>query len=199
VKSAADFNLLDTLQIAGDEAIHARMLAWLLDHRIESYGTHAQGTRGFECFLREVHLDKRYAQTDYWVKREVPSEDSRVDIEVAAPQRFLIHIEVKIHSEEGKTQTVREWEDLQRRASELGVKPKQKHGFFLTLAGDQPYSKKFRVLRWSQIAHVLNAFAEKAQAPVVSTFAAHYARALERMTNQQPDTYEEDTQTNMDA
>ncbi len=99
VRSAADFNLLNTLQIAGDETIHARMLTWLLDHRIESYGTHAQGTLGFEFFLREVHLDKRYAQADYWVKREVLAEESRMDIEVAAPQRFLIHILVR--SEQG--------------------------------------------------------------------------------------------------
>jgi hypothetical protein len=42
-------------------------------------------------------------------------------------------------------------------------------------------------------------FAERAQAPVVKTFAAHNARALEHMINQQTDTYEEDTQTSMDA
>jgi len=105
-KSASDFNLLNTLDITGNEIRHSMMLAWLLDHRIERAGTHAQGGLGFQLFLAELGLDESYAEDDYWVSREVCGDESRVDIEIAAPQRFVVHIENKIHSLEGDAQTV---------------------------------------------------------------------------------------------
>jgi hypothetical protein len=201
-KSASDFNLLDTLKILGDEIKHSTMLEWLLDHRIERAGTHAQGKLGFRLFLQETGLHKRgYAETDYFVSREVRGTVSRVDIEVSAGGHFIIHIENKIHSTEAKDQedkedqTQREWKDLQRRARHLAVKPDHIHGFFITLHGDRPSSDHFEPLPWHRIADIVDRFATKARAREVSLFAGHYARALRQMTVQQIDTYEEEEQT----
>lgn len=197
--SASDFNLLDTLQIFGEEVRHSMMLAWLLDRRIERAGTHAQGNKGFLLFLKELGLDERYAESEYLVRREVRGDESIVDIEIAARGRFVIHIENKIYSEEGEDQTEREWRDLQERARDLGVKLSRAHGFFITLSGDPPTSKHFEELGWNRIASILDAFAEQAKAPEVSMFASHYARALRRMTIEQPETYEDEDETETDS
>jgi hypothetical protein len=69
--SASDFNLLETLQIASDEIKHSMMLEWLLDHRIERAGTHAQGKLGFSLFLEKTGLNTDYTKADYLVSREV--------------------------------------------------------------------------------------------------------------------------------
>src|SRR5262245_39625951 len=45
-QSADEFNLLEVMGADGDEVCHSKILAWLLDHRIE-HGTHAQGNLGF--------------------------------------------------------------------------------------------------------------------------------------------------------
>jgi hypothetical protein len=133
--SASDFNLFKTLQIAGDEIRHSMMLEWLLDYRIERAGTHAQGKLGFRFFLKNTGLNMDYANMDYLVSREVKGDSSRVDVEIAATGQFIIHLENKIFSEEGMNQagkpdqTVREWEDLQRRADILVLSPNACTGF----------------------------------------------------------------------
>ncbi len=189
--SASEFDLLKTLKIDGEEIKHSLMLAWLLDHRIERAGTHAQGNLGFRLFLEETGLTKNgYAKSDYFVSREVKGDLSRVDIEVAATGHFIIHLENKIYSEEAtdqedkEDQTKREWLDLQRRARRLEVGPEHVHGFFVTLSGEKPSSDYFVPLAWHRIADVLNKFAKVAKPPEVSLFANHYARALRRMTQQ---------------
>src|SRR5207245_2259609 len=52
-ESAEDFNLIDVVQVTNDERRHSALLAWLLDHRIDHFGTHAQGSLGFQLFLKE--------------------------------------------------------------------------------------------------------------------------------------------------
>ncbi len=194
-KSANDFNLLDTLQISGDEVKHSMMLTWLLDHRIEQAGTHAQGNLGFQFFLKEIGLNENYAKTNYWVMREVCGEESRVDVEIAARGEFIIHIENKIYSEEGNDQTAREWRDLQRRAHELGVGQGKMHGIFLTLRGEKPINQNFSALSWKQVANVLDNFAKHAKAPHVSLFATHYVRALRQMMVEHLETNENEQPT----
>ena len=188
--AAADFNLLETLQIAGEEIRHSMLLAWLL-RRDE---THAQGNLGFRLFLKEFGLDSGYASEPYWVIREKCGEESRVDVEVATRGKFIIHIENKIYSDEGENQTTREWKDLQRRARALGVRQANVHGLYLTLDGHAPIFPEFRVISWKQIANVLDDFAEKAKAKQVSLFAAHYADALRRMTFELTQEYEEENE-----
>jgi len=134
---AEDFNVLEVLELTGDEKRHSMILAWLLDHDIMRFGTHSQGRLGFRLFLAEIGLPLAYAEERYWVRREVSGEDARVDIEVAARQRFLVHIEAKVWSKEGQDQTDREWDDMRRRRMELGIPLKTGpncvlHGLFLT-------------------------------------------------------------------
>lgn len=134
--TADDFNLLDTLQVAGEEIRHSMMLAWLLDRE----ATHAQGNLGFRLFLKHVDLNREYSETNYQVLRERSGAESRIDVEVAARGEFIIHIENKIYSCEGDNQTKREWEDLQTRADGLSVPRGNRHGLYLTLDRRTPAS-----------------------------------------------------------
>lgn len=175
--AAEDFNILETLEITGKEIRHSMMLAWLLDHDLLRHGTHAQGSLGFELFLDALGLPTTYAQHPYWVRREVQGEESRVDLEVAARGNFLIHIENKIWSREGDSQTAREWIDLERRALELEAR--SFHAVFLTPDGHAPVNRNFIPMSWGLVANILQQFSERAQAPEVKLFSAHYSHALE--------------------
>ncbi len=184
--SAEDFNLFEVLGVATDEVRHSRLLAWLLDHRIER-GTHAQGSLGFRLFLEELcdelHWQSSddvlgYALENYWVRCEVTGDQSRVDIEIASPAKFLIHIENKIMAGEGEDQTKREYEDLRRRASALGIAESKTHGIFLSPAGTRPSNVGFHAVRWSRIGDVFARFSESAQAPEVKLFALHCEKAI---------------------
>ena len=74
--SADDFNLFEVMEIEQSEICHSRLLAWMLDHRIER-GTHAQGNLGFRLFLEELEAELdpdsqrnaiAYADECYWVR-----------------------------------------------------------------------------------------------------------------------------------
>jgi hypothetical protein len=119
---AEDFNLLEVLRLTGNEIRHSMVLAWLLDHDLRRLGTHAQGKCGFRLFLKQFELPPRYADANYWVRREVRGAESTVDVEVACRREFLIHIEIKIWSEEGADQTDREWADVLRRIDQLELR-----------------------------------------------------------------------------
>lgn len=189
--TAEDFNLFEIMGVASDEVRHSKILAWLLDHRIER-GTHAQGNLGFRLFLEEfagelrLENDSRltsYAdEPNYWVHAEVSGDESRVDAEVAARGKFLIHLENKIYATEGEDQTNREWRDLQTRRRELGVPEDACHAIFLTLDGTKAENENFHSLRWSRIAIILDRFAESAEPLDVKLFARHYAKAIRKMS-----------------
>jgi hypothetical protein len=181
--TADDFNLLDTLQVAGEEIRHSMLLAWLLRRE----DTHAQGNLGFRMFLQEFGLSSKYAKAQYRVSREKRGSVSRIDVEVAAHGKFVIHIENKIYSEEiysddGDHQTEREWIDLLHRAQDLEVQPKDVHGLYLTLDGHRATCPEFRPISWKQVADLLDRYADLSKADQVSLFAAHYAQALRRLT-----------------
>jgi hypothetical protein len=179
-QDAEDFNLLGVMQLTGNEVRHSMVLAWLLDHDIRKLGTHAQGNLGFRLFLNAFHLPSHYAECKYWVRREVPGDVSKVDVEAACRGQFLIHIENKIWSSERNNQTGREWSDLQRQAESLGVKAGHVHAFFLTPDGRKASDANFTAISWSRIARVLEHFADQAKPPDVKLFAAHYARTVRR-------------------
>jgi hypothetical protein len=190
-KTAEDFNLLEVMEVEGDELCHSKMLAWLLDHRIE-HGTHAQGNLGFRLFLEELktelgkeHASKLAAHSDerkYWVCREVAGDEARMDIEIAARGRFLIHLENKIHSVEGEGQTEREGRDLQARRIELAVPKEACHAFFLTLDGCKAKNHSFRPVGWNRIGKVFDRFADLAEPLEVKLFARHYAKAIKKLS-----------------
>ncbi len=175
---ADDFNILEVLNLTGNEIRHSMVLAWLLDHDFARSGTHAQGRLGFKLFLAELSLPSEYADKPYWVRREGTHEEARVDIEIAARGSFLIYIENKIFSGEGADQTGREWRDAAKRAKDLGVPCNAVHALFLTLNKQAPQHSKFRCITWGQMARVFDAFAAKAKPPDVKLFSAHYAKTL---------------------
>jgi hypothetical protein len=193
--TADDFNFLEVMNVVGDENRHSNILAWLLDQRIE-HGTHAQGNLGFKLFLKvlagKLILPIRYANTEYWVRREVAGEESRIDVEVAARGIFIVHIENKIWTKEGETQTNCEWGDLLLRAKALGIPEANVRAVFLTPNGRRPTDKNFIPISWDQIASVLDKFAEEAKPRDVRLFANHYAKALRSSIITEPDTMEED-------
>jgi hypothetical protein len=198
VTLADDFNLFQVMGVADDEVTHSKILAWLLDRRVEQ-GSHAQGKLGFRLFIEELGTElgsestptiRSYPDEPYWVRCEVSGSQSRIDIEIASRGKFIIHIENKIWSSEGPDQTHREWCDLERRAKELGIPTANVHGIFLTLDGSQPENEHFVAVRWHRIVSVLDRFAEKAQAIEVKWFVAHYAKALSKLALTEPETEE---------
>ena len=111
---ADNFNLLHTMRLTRKELCHSDILAWLLDHRLEVFGTHAQCKLGFCLFLQRLDLPRGYAKADYQVVREASGKEARLDIIIQAPGQFVIGIENKVDSQEGEDQTQREWADLKR-------------------------------------------------------------------------------------
>jgi len=197
--SADEFNLLEVMEVETDEVCHSKILAWLLARRIDR-GTHAQGSLGFRLLLEELgtmpiaeshHLLKvTYAdEPNYWVRREVSGSKARIDVEIAARRKFIIHIENKILAAEGqgKThQTHREWSDLKERAKKLGVPEADCHAIYLTLDGSKSKNRHFRAVGWNHIARVLDKFAELATPPEVKLFARHYAKAVRKRAAVEP-------------
>lgn len=179
-KSSADgFNILQTLGVTRKELCHSDVLAWLLDNRIDGYGTHCQGSLGFSLFLKEVNLPEQYASTNYRVIREHCGRESRLDIIIEAPGQFIIGIENKVDSEEGYNQTGREWADLQRRKNASNPNARLT-ALFLTPDQAEPSSEFFRRISWQSIANVFQAFADQAKPDLVKIFARHYAETLRR-------------------
>jgi hypothetical protein len=177
---AEDFNIFEVMQLTGKEIRHSMALAWLLDRDLQKLGTHAQGSLGFRLFLDEFGLPIEYAACAYFVRREVASDESIVDVEVACRGKFIIHVENKIWSSEGTDQTDREWRDLQRRARDLELSELQIHALFLSPHGAKPVNVNFLPISWGRIVRVLENFAEQAKPNDVKLFALHYARTLRR-------------------
>jgi hypothetical protein len=196
VASADDFNLLQVMGVANDEVTHSKILAWLLERRLER-GSHAQDNLGFRLLIEELGPALGagaspqimcYPNEPYWVRREVRGKKSRVDIEIAARGKFIIHIENKIGWVESEGQTHREWQDLERRATKLGIPTSNVHGIFLTLDCSPPACEHFVAVGWHRIATMLDRFVELAQPPEVKLFVAHYAKAVRTLALREPET-----------
>jgi hypothetical protein len=179
------FYILEVLDLTHNEECHSRMLAWLLDRNYRRLGTHAQDRLGFRLFLSALsalNISTSLADEPYFVRREISGDESRIDIEIAARGRFLMHIEVKIGAQEGHEQTNREWKDLRKRASELDIREDGLTGgiiaIFVTPSGRTATDPNFKAVSWRQIAQVLEDFGNQAQAQDVKLFARHYAHTL---------------------
>jgi hypothetical protein len=200
VSVAEDFNVLRTLRLSRNELCHSDILAWLLDHRLHAFGTHAQGNCGFRLFLQSVHLPPGFAKANYRVDREVSGKDARLDIRIEAARQFVIGIENKVGSkemmglEDDDVQTRREWADLQRRGRELHVPTKSIKAFFLTPDNQRPVSTDFVAISWRQVAELFEAFAAEAKPPMVKLFAQHYAEILHRDVVSETTTEEEENE-----
>jgi len=184
-KAHADcFNVMDLLQLINDEVRHSMVLAWLLDNDMTRFGTHAQGNAGFKVFCQELDLPLKFSDASYWVRREVAGDKSRIDIEIAARGMFLIHIENKIWAR--NDQTREEWNDMQRRAKEIGVRDENCIiGYFLTPDGALPDCEYFHAIKWDLVAKVFEGFAEVSEAPNVEFFCRNYVETLHKFIIQQ--------------
>jgi len=200
VYEAEGFNVLRTMRLTTKELCHSDILAWLLDHRLDGFGTHAQRNCGFRLFLEAVGLPVKFAEQDYRVAREVSGQDSRLDIVIEASGEFMIGIENKIGSQETlgfgdeKDQTEYEWDDLMRRAKKLQVPDSKITAFFLTPDFQSPQSRHFIPISWRQIGDVFEAFAAKAKPPLVRLFARHYAESIRRDVEAEPEEQEENNE-----
>ena len=117
------------------------------------------------------------ANLNYRVIRELSCDESQIDIVIEAEGEFIIGIENKIDSEEGDTQTEREWRDLQRRRKSLSIQ-RGVTALFLTPDGTSPLSKFFKPISWQIIANVFESFADEARAGMVKMFTKHYAETI---------------------
>jgi hypothetical protein len=200
ISVAEGFNILRTMRLSRKELCHSDILAWLLDHRLDAYGTHAQGNRGFRLFLQMLGLPLRFAKANYRVAREVSGLRSRLDILVEADGQFIIGIENKVASsemlalEDGEHQTQCEWDDLKRRGKKLGVRDSGIKAYFLTPDNQPPRSRDFIAISWGQVADVFEDFAAEAKPRMVKLFAQHYAETLRRDVVSGTETQEEENE-----
>jgi hypothetical protein len=198
ISKAEGFNILRTMRVTRKELCHSDVLAWLLDHRLDGFGTHAQGNCGFRLFLQRLHLPQKFAEADYRVSREASGEESRLDILIEAERQFVIGVENKVASEKmralnnGRDQTRREWADLKRRGKELRVPTSRIKAFFLTPDEQPPRSGNFTAISWQLVADVFEAFVDEAKPPMVKLFAQHYAETLRRDVFSETETEEEE-------
>jgi hypothetical protein len=161
------------MRLSRRELCHSDILAWLLD----PHGSHAQGNIGFRLFLKQMNLPEEFASKNYRVIRELSGEESQLDIVIEAEGKFIIGIENKIDSEEGDTQTEREWRDLRRRKKSMSI-PGEIMAFFLTPDERAPLCEFFKPISWQAIANVFEMFADEAKAGMVKMFAKHYAETI---------------------
>ena len=200
VYEAEDFNVLRTMRLTTKELCHSDILAWLLDHRLDGFGTHAQGKCGFRLFLKAVGLPAEFADADYRVAREVSGREARMDIVIEAERNFIIGIENKVTSHEilglddGEHQTQCEWRDLVRRADMLYVRHGRVKPLFLTPDSQRPASENFAPISWRQVADVFEEFAAKAKSPMVALFAQHYAKTVRQDVAAESENKEEENE-----
>ncbi len=178
--SIENLNIFEVLGFARDETRHSRVLAWLLDPR----GSHGQQSLFFRAFLNTVLLPQRWSNYEYHVETERTGDESRIDIRVYSAGSFVIDIEVKVDSEEGKEQLVRETRDAQRFANSLGVLPEGLCCLFLTRDGHLPvHHGIFRSITWRAIGRSLEQNSADSSLPArLWTFLEDYKRLLNRIT-----------------
>lgn len=148
-------NIFDVLGFKTDEVRHSRVLAWLFN-REKVAGRHFQEKLFFKEFCKSLGLPLRYANENYSVTSEESGEESRIDISIKCPSRFIIHIENKVHAGEGYQQLKKEWDDLKKNQYAYHIPDKNIHAYFLTKTGYLPSeSYGFKSLSWEQIGNIV--------------------------------------------
>lgn len=151
VQRIRNFNILKILNISSDEVRHSFFLAWLLD----SKSGHNQGFLFFNAFMQlceiGINVDQPYS---YTVKKEFSEIESTIDILIYRKSDFLVYIENKIYSAEGKDQCAREVRDMCRLGSRLLVPVERQYAVFLTPDGREPVTSDsdcWRTLSYHQL------------------------------------------------
>lgn len=174
--SADDFNFLRVINRHHHELTFSSILAWILNPE----GTHAQGKLGFRLFLEELGFPvEAFIKEWFSVTTELAGEESRIDVEILSPGKFLIHVEVKVYASEGKNQLEREMGDLRKRAALHKIPEGHFHAFYLTANGGLPSKNAgFQALGWLTIQKLSARFSQEAAAPRIKWFAEEYSRAI---------------------
>jgi len=181
-ETADDINVLNILDFTYDEIRHSKFIAWLLS----ADETHAQGNIFFKLFLEALDLPNTYAEVQYYVKKEVARDESRIDIEIASTKEsskaFVVHIENKVGAILAEEQINREYNDLKKAAIEKGVAKEDMHGFIISIdEPDFPVSKyKFRWVSWQKIAGIIYGFINRAKAVKTQWVASQYLECIEK-------------------
>lgn len=149
-------NVFDILGFKTDEVRHSQVLAWLLK-REKVPGSHFQGALFFKKFCKSLGMPISYADENYNVTTEELGEESRIDIAIKCPSRFIIHIENKVHAREGNKQLKKEWKALKEKQNDNHIRDEDTHAYFLTKTGYLPAeSFGFKSLSWEQIATIVH-------------------------------------------
>lgn len=142
------FNVLDVTGVGSDEVKHSSIVAWLLT----PHGSHGRGPRFLELFLQAANVG--IASVDLagcHVRTELCGTESRIDIAVYKPGRFLVYIENKTFAPEGDEQIDREYRDMLRFGRMLRVPPDKMFPVFLTPSGRLPVSGD--ASRWYPVSY----------------------------------------------
>jgi hypothetical protein len=143
------FNVFDLLKIEGDEVRYSSFLAWLFDPK----GGHKEGGRFLSAFLNACHPPIAIELPKFYeVRTEQIGDESRIDISIYRYSSFLIHIENKVYSPEGRGQLAAEFRDLERMSKILHVPEDRTFGIFLTPAGRAPQTDP-KAERWHTISY----------------------------------------------
>jgi hypothetical protein len=131
----AQFNVFSMFKVGTDEVRHSAFLAWLLNPD----GGHRQGNLFLNAFLDACQTRSGIAIPDrYQVRTEYSGLLSRIDILVYRAGEFLLYIENKTASPDTPDQPDREFQDMRRLGSTLGVPPAAQIPIYLTPEGRKP-------------------------------------------------------------
>jgi PD-(D/E)XK nuclease superfamily len=169
-----------TLEIIAEtrrEAVHEKLIAWLLD----PLGNHGLGSAVLAALVSclgtsQAIPPERLAQAR--IRRQVAGPTGRPDI-VAIMPGFTLVIELKIDAEEGLEQTTRQADDYRGKPNVRFV--------FLTPDGSAPNDPRFRPLSLLDLHRCLNRALASSPPPVLHLHrigratAEEYAATLERM------------------
>jgi len=132
-----DFNVFGLLGVRTDEVCHSGVLAWLLD----AESGHGQGDVFMRAFADLCRLDIPSQALDrYLVRTEFVGAESIIDVMVFSRGEFLIYLENKVFASEGSHQVDREFRDMRRLGTALGVPEERQFAVFLTPDGRSPLS-----------------------------------------------------------
>jgi hypothetical protein len=128
IAKPCNFNVLSRCGLTDDEVRHSDIIAWLLDE------TESHGHRRlfFNAFMELCGYDLPDKNVPYSTRTELSGWESRVDVAVYRKWEFVLFIENKTVSDEGKGQLNREHRDLQRLGKALRVPNNRRYAVFLT-------------------------------------------------------------------
>ena len=128
-------NVFDILSFGNNEVALSSLLSWFLNERSRHY----HGNLFLETLVSLCNLPLPIESlVGYRVDTEHSEQESIIDIKVYKKGEFLVYIENKIYSPEGKNQTLREFRDMERVGASHGIPKDCQFAIFLTPDGRQP-------------------------------------------------------------